>query len=67
MSIYALKELRKFLRDKPNKEASLVLNPSVCDEVLKNKANLKLIEHKFRTKINLISDSTLHIEDIKIS
>lgn len=67
MSIYALKELRKFLRDKPNKEVSLTLNPSVCDEILKDKANLKLIEHKFRTKINLISDSTLHIEDIKIS
>lgn len=67
MSIYALKELKRFLRGKPVSEANLTLNPLVIDEILRDKASLKSIENKFRTKINLISNPILHIEDIKIS
>jgi ribonuclease G len=67
MSIYALKELKKFLKEKKPPQVNLVLNPNVVAETLKNKQSLKAIEHKFRTKINLISNSALHIEGISIT
>lgn len=67
MSIYAFKELKRFLKAKPSKEVNLSLNPVVIDEILKEKTNLKFIEDKFKTKINLISNPALHIEDIRIS
>jgi ribonuclease G len=67
MSIYALRELKKFLKGKALKEVNLTLNPAIVDEILKDKANLSFIERKFRVRINLISNPTLHIEDVKIS
>ena len=68
MSIYALKELRRFLKGKSLKrEVNLTLNTAVCDEILKAKKNLIFIERCFRTKINLIPNPALHIEDMKIS
>ena len=67
-SIYALKELRRFLlKNKTLKEVNLSLNSDVVDEILKDKENLKSMERKFRVKVNLISTPALHIEDIKIS
>ena len=67
MAVFALKELRRFLKGKNLKQVSITLNPDVTDEILKDKSNLKLLEHKFRTEINLISNPTLHIEDIRIA
>ncbi len=67
MSIFALKELRRFLKDKRPKQVNLTLNPVVIDEILKDKPNLRLMEQQFRAKINLISNPTLHIEELKIS
>jgi ribonuclease G len=67
MSIYVQKELKRFLKGKSLKEVSLNLNPAVIDEVLKENQNLRLLERQFRTKINLIPNPALHIEDIKIS
>ena len=67
MSIFAFKELKKFLKGKNVKEVNLTLNPMVTDEVLKEKSNLKLVENRFRIKINLVSNPALHIEDIRIS
>ncbi len=68
MSIYALKELRRFLKGKSLKTlVNITLNPAVLDELLKNKENLRFIERKFKTKINPVSDPALHIEDIRIS
>jgi ribonuclease G len=67
MAVYALKELRRFLKGKSLKQASISLNPAVIDEILKNKSDLKSLEQRFRTEINLISSPALHIEDIKIS
>lgn len=67
MSIYALKELKRFLKDTPLKQVSLTLNPMVVDEISKDQVNLKSIEHKFKTKINLIPNPALHIEDVRIS
>ncbi len=67
IAIYALKELKRFLKGKSLKEVSLTVSPSIIDEILKNKEDLKTIEYKFKVKINLISNPTLHIEEIKIA
>jgi ribonuclease G len=67
MSIYALKELRKYLKDKSLREVSLTLNPSVVDEISKDKGNLRFVERKYRVRINLVSNPALKIEDIIIS
>jgi len=67
MSIYAFKELKKFLKEKSLKEVNVTLNPAVVDEIINEKNNVKLIENKYKTKINLISNPALHIEDIRIS
>ncbi len=67
LGIYALKELKRYLRGKSLKQASLTLAPPVIDEILKDKEALRVIEHKYRIKINLISNPTAHLEDIKIA
>ena len=66
-SIYALRELKRFLKGKSLREVSLTLNPVVSDEILKDKLNLRIIEHRFRTKVNLINDPALHLEEIKLA
>jgi len=67
VAIYALKELKRFLKPKSVKEVNLTLNPVVCEEILKDKANLRALEYRFKTKINLISNPALHVEDIRIA
>jgi len=67
MAVFALKELKRSLKEKPSRQVSLALAPAVIDEILKDKESLRAIEHKFRTKINLISNPTCHIEEIKIA
>jgi len=66
-AIYALKELKRFLKGKSVKQANLSANPAVIDEILKNKLDLHDIERAFRAKVNLISDSSSHIEEVKIA
>ena len=67
VAIYALKELKRFLKGKSLKQANLTLAPAVIDEILKDKDSLRAIEHRFKTKINLISNPASHIEEVKIS
>lgn len=67
ISIYALKELKRFLKTKPLKQVNLTLAPDVIAEILKDKNNLRLIEQTFKTRINLISNPSQHIEEVKIS
>jgi len=67
MSILAIKELKKFIKGKNLKQVSLILNPAVIDEMLKEKAGVSSLERRLRLKINLISNPSAHIEDIKIS
>jgi ribonuclease G len=66
-AIYALKELKRFLKGKSLRQVNVTLSPSVIGEILKNKEDLRVIEHKFRTKVNFISNPTLHIEDVHIA
>jgi ribonuclease G len=68
VSIYAVKELKRFLlMNKSARQVNLTLNPVVIDEIMKGKEALKSLEHKLKVKINLISNPSAHIEDIKIS
>lgn len=67
MAIYALRELSRFLKGKSIKEVNLTLNPAVIDELLKDRENLIFTERRHKTKINLISNPALHIEDVRIS
>ena len=67
MSIYTLRELRRFLKAKSPKEASITLNPAVIDELLKDSQSLRLIERQFKANVNLISNPALHIEEIQIA
>jgi len=67
IAIYALKELKRYLRNKTLKQVSVTLSPLVIDEILKNKEDLRTIENKFRTKINFISNPAVHIEEVKIA
>jgi ribonuclease G len=67
IAIYALKELKRFLKGRNLREVSLSVSPAIVDEILKNKEDLKTIEYKFKVKINLISNPTLHIEEVKIA
>jgi len=67
ISISALRELKRYLKGKSLKQVNVTLNPAVIDELLKGKDNLSFIERKFKVKLNFISDSSFHIESIKIA
>jgi ribonuclease G len=67
IAIYALKELKRFLKEKAPKQVNLNLAPVVIEQVLQDKENLKALEQRFKSKINLISNPAAHIEEIKIS
>ena len=68
MSIYGLKEIRRFLSKNPSaKEVNFMVNPVVVDEILKDKSNLRQLEQRFKVKINLVSNPAMHLEDLKIS
>jgi ribonuclease G len=68
MSIIALKELKRYLKaHQLKKEVNLILNPAVVPLVQENKKELHFIQRYFRSKINIISNPTLHLEEIKIT
>jgi ribonuclease G len=67
VAVYALRELKRYLAGKALKEVSLTLNPSIVEELLKNKEDLSQLERRLKTRINLIPNPALHIEDIKIA
>ncbi|MEW6101524.1 MAG: Rne/Rng family ribonuclease [Candidatus Omnitrophota bacterium] len=66
-SIYALKELKRYLKNHPSREVSLTVNTAVSDEILKDQSSLRLIERKFRTCVKLIPNPSLHLEEIRIT
>jgi ribonuclease G len=67
ISIFALKELKRYLKGKTLKEVNLTLAPTVIEEILKDKQGLLEVERKFRIKVNLVSNPIQHIEEIKIA
>ncbi len=68
MSIFALKELKRFLlKNKSAPSVSITLHPKVIEELMKTKHSLKDLERRFRTRINLVSNSSFHIEENKVN
>ncbi|MBI5144942.1 MAG: Rne/Rng family ribonuclease [Candidatus Omnitrophica bacterium] len=67
VSTLAIKELRRFLRQRRPRQASISLHPLIVDEILKDKNTIRMIEQQFKAKINLIASPSSHIEEIKIS
>jgi hypothetical protein len=67
IAIYALKELKRYLKGKTLKQVNLTLAPTVIDEILKDKQGLLDIERRFRVKVNLVSNPVQHVEEIKIA
>ncbi|MCM8800979.1 MAG: Rne/Rng family ribonuclease [Candidatus Omnitrophica bacterium] len=67
MAIYVLKELKRYLREKPQRQVSITACPEVIDELLKNKEGLKVIEDSFKTRIDLRPEHSFHIEEVRIS
>lgn len=67
MSMYAIKELRRYLKTHRKNLVKLILHPEVAALVLADRKTLQLNERKFRTKIELISNPALKLEDIEIN
>jgi Ribonuclease G/E len=67
VAIYALRELKTTLRHRPTKQLDLSLSPEVVNVLLHEKESLKEIEDRFKTRINLISNPALQLEEIRIS
>ncbi|MFA5117922.1 MAG: Rne/Rng family ribonuclease [Candidatus Omnitrophota bacterium] len=67
MAIYAFKELKKFMKGKELKQVDISLNPMVIDEIQRDKTNLLFFERKYKMRINLIPNPTLHIEEVRIA
>jgi ribonuclease G len=68
MAIYSLKELKRFfLSNRGARQVNLSVNPAVIDELIKDKFTLRQLENRFRATINLVSNPSAHIEEIKIS
>ena len=68
MAIVVLKELRRFLlNNRSTRAVSLAVNPSVADEISKDKGGLRNIERQFRVRVNLAPSADTHIEEFKIT
>ncbi len=67
LCILAFRQLKRYLQSNRPAEVSITLNPAVGSLVEKYRDSLRILEHKFHTKINLISNPAQHLEEIKIT
>ena len=67
VAIQAVRQLKERLKDKPHLKTTLIIHPEVkeCFDKM-NIEDLRLLERRFRTKISILEDSSLHRGDIKI-
>ena len=65
--LYAFRQLKRDLQLKRQPAVNLSLNPAVASLMEKYRDSLRFLERRFRTKINLISNPTQHLEEIKIT
>ncbi|MBL7081760.1 MAG: Rne/Rng family ribonuclease [Candidatus Omnitrophica bacterium] len=66
VSILALRLLSRHLEKEKVREVNLTVNPEVYALISEQQDYLRTLYYKFRSKINLISNPTLHLEEIKI-
>jgi ribonuclease G len=68
MAGYALRYLSNCLDNYATRTVTVAFHPEVAKKILnENKYSLRILERKFRKKINIVPQPGLHIEDIKIS
>jgi ribonuclease G len=67
LCIFAFRQLKRHLQFNHSTEVSLSLNPAVVSLMERYQNPLRILEHKFRTKIKIISNPTQHLEEIKIT
>jgi len=62
-----IRYLRSNLSNCKQRVATVFLHPSVSQKILsENRASIKMLERRFRKKIMISSDETLHIEQIRM-
>ncbi|MCM8791772.1 MAG: Rne/Rng family ribonuclease [Candidatus Omnitrophica bacterium] len=65
-AIYAIKGLKQYIKNHPFlRKVELIVHPLVLEALLQNKDMLNTLEHRFHTRIEMISDSSLHLEEIR--
>ncbi|MBU1864053.1 MAG: Rne/Rng family ribonuclease [Candidatus Omnitrophica bacterium] len=68
MSIKAIREIRKALVSKGRKKVEVKVHPRVAERLInQEKKVLKAIEWEYKSKILILSQPQMHIEDINIS
>ena len=67
VAIQAVRQLKERLKQKPHLKTTLIIHPEVKESLDKmNVKDLRLLERRFRTKISILEDSSLHREEFKI-
>jgi len=67
LCILAFRQLRRHIQSNKPSQVSLSLNPAVSSLIERYRDSLRILEHRFHTKINLVSNPTQHLEEIKIT
>lgn len=68
MAGYALRYLRSHLADYKTRVVTVTFHPEVAKKLInENRKSIRNLERKFRKRINIVPQSGLHIEDIRIS
>ncbi len=68
MAGYALRHLRNCLSNYKTRTVTVAFHPEVAKKIInENKYSIRQLERKFRKRINIVPQSGLHIEDIRIS
>ena len=68
MAGYALRYLRNCLANYKARSVTVSFHPEVAKKIInENRNSIRILERKFRKRINIVPQSGLHIEDIRIS
>lgn len=67
MAGHAIRHLRSCLVNFKPRTLTVALHPEVANKIVKeNRYSIRMLERRFRKRISVIADSSLHLEDIKV-
>ena len=67
MAIEAIRQARKALKNSQNKSLELLVHPQVAVRLLQeDRPSLSALETQTRSKVLILSDPTLHLEEVKV-
>ncbi|MBI4355352.1 MAG: Rne/Rng family ribonuclease [Candidatus Omnitrophica bacterium] len=67
VAIGALRQVKRYFQENRQREIELFVHPQVAGQLLKeNRASLASLEHKFRARILVMSDQSMHMEGVRI-